>query len=222
METPEEIFRTNLCNFINKNKKSKVIINSVFERLSYDKTTKKFAKWPILLKDLLINLHDEIASQTPEKSQRNASSNKSKSKSSATKSNTKLIKVTKVEKPKIKLEIDDEVMEAEASPELKAKPAKNYEPQYSSNESMNSPDQRRNDSASDHGSLNKDHSEALKGAYKNEYAIDMNCNEVLDEIDKSESVTVRTVQSPNNQPKNLVTAEKVCLFYLSELRQISS
>lgn len=44
---------------------------------------------------------------------------------------------------------------------------------------------------------------------QNEYNIDMNWNEVLSELDKSDSVTVRTVLSPNNDQKVVQTAEKV-------------
>jgi hypothetical protein len=89
-----------LITFYKTNRRCKTIINPVFEKLSYDKKSKKFMKWPILLKDLLINLHGEImgveespkllnSTESPVKSDKVEGSNQ--------KVVTPSIKVTKVE-----------------------------------------------------------------------------------------------------------------------------
>jgi hypothetical protein len=50
----------NLIKLYRNNSKYKSVISPVFEALGYNKKQKKFLKWPILLKDFIYNLHQEI------------------------------------------------------------------------------------------------------------------------------------------------------------------
>lgn len=52
----------NLIKLYRNNSKYKSVISPVFENLGYNKKQKKFLKWPILLKDFIYNLHQEIVS----------------------------------------------------------------------------------------------------------------------------------------------------------------
>lgn len=60
----------NLVKLYRKNSKHKKIISPVFESLGYSKKDKKFKTWPILLKDFIYNLNDEISkvNESPGKS----------------------------------------------------------------------------------------------------------------------------------------------------------
>jgi len=51
----------NLIKLFRYNSKHKKVILPVFKSLGYNKKQKKFEKWPILLKDFVLNLHSELA-----------------------------------------------------------------------------------------------------------------------------------------------------------------
>lgn len=186
-----------------------MIINPVFEKLSYDKKAKKFTQWPILLKDLLINLHNEIMMHTNTQDKEGTENTNIAKGSNQSKPHPK-ISIIKMEKQDEKKKQNSTKKSILCEEDLEESISFENDKDISMGEVVHeeSQDQKESSNSSD------DEDEEDKNIPKNckiDYGIDMNCNEVLDELDRSESVTVRTIKSPDNEPKTLVTGEKVRL-----------
>lgn len=189
----------------------------MFEKMSFDKKTKKFSKWPILLKDVLTNLHNEIIDCSQSSNQDKNSVNLG-NQGSNQKQSMGQMKVTKV--TQIASKTHDVPMTSNTTKVVDdSKDITVHEQEKSSNEVSNI----KKESLLQNDNLVEENKEFPDETH-NDFGIDMNWNEVLDDVEKLDSVTVKTVISPNNEAKICQTAEKVSdvTCYVSDHHQISS
>lgn len=199
-----------LVKLYKKNKKHKRIISPVFESLGFNKKSRKFSKWPILLKDFVSNLYTELAQKEPSKSSVKSI------KEEIIETPKKIVKEP-MEKPtrstcnktfRTTKIMQDEEMEDESKENLcnameidKSSPVRNlHSPKPSKlpiKEEIKTEEAKKETLAK------------VKGAQtpKN-FNIDMNCNESLSDLDKSEAKTIKTDNSPDNETRGLITGEK--------------
>jgi len=215
-----------LVRFYKKNKKCKAIINPVFESLSFDRKNKKFTKLPILLKDLLENLHREVFEPRLKSNQITDISNII-GKGSNIKSTKSLIKVTNFDMNNIKEEDKDKIINSQKNKAMYENGENdNLEELIKMEENSSIRNLQLSIPAEVQTNIKQESIEEIEEQQnsikdQNEYVIDMNCNEVLSELNKSDSITVRTVQSPHNEPKIFATAEKVWNNIIAHIRSLS-
>jgi hypothetical protein len=221
----------NLIKLYRNNSKYKSVISPVFEALGYNKKQKKFLKWPILLKDFIYNLHQEImndksnrgnlteikeeAVEAQESSKCKTRANSKKTRSSKKQNSTsKQRHETKQMDPSDLKKEDKERQNNLSKFDIK---------EESERDVTITKTEKVTPTRNLHSSAFKKEEENLKMEESKSQAddidikvektpqtfnVDMGWDEDLEESQNSESVTVRTILSPNNADKNLVTGEK--------------
>lgn len=194
----------NLVQLYNKNPKYKKAISPVLEKLGYNKKQKKFIKWPILLKDFIFNLHQEIVNESNggklaedgkekkepvRRSKRSKTRSEIKVRSEGQISESAKAADLKVKSDQVLSKVKEEVI-APSDKEMKSEPVKRealdlkLDPQ-SPIRNLHSPEVKKEghrsrikiEESKQSDMEMKDEEHAL------DCNIDMNCNEVLSELD---------------------------------------
>lgn len=199
-----------LVEFYKSNLKHKRVILPILQNLGFDSKNKKFAKWPILLKDFIQNLHDHLVKDVEsDQKQMDIKLEVKEEELGST-------KVTKKSRGKLRRSLKFESAKEEVQ---------TMERRHHNISLKTGPTDQKSHIRNLHSELpqnllvkEESKSEELKNEEigqedgeqtPNEYTIDMNWNEVLSELESSDSKTVRTIRSQSNDQKDMITGEKI-------------